>query len=369
MSVQVFEIRGQQDPPALSLQPVTSFFVGSRVRSAAWSPSTAYDTDNEDGNKEWRLDIVVATELKELHLLEAYGPAGSSTQRKLGDTHACVNDLAWCSASGYESFVVAGTTTGVVQVWNLEPEEAESPELAASCKSLYLDSAVLSVSFHPRVPKLLFALESSGVGRMIDWLASGDELRTTATFYEPTTLGAHTTQLIEAQGAGAWQSHDSDIVGALLGSRWCVWNVSESAPMAVASGVMHSGAGAGAHASGGLRFSATNSRLFALYTSSVPSQVLSRTGFPTSIGQLTSDSAAVYVVDSAFPTSPRPIHVHHQTPMQGALVLLDSTGGQGVGTLPCAYGASSMDWMARRVGAYDVLLVAVGPRLIPVPVA
>ncbi|WFD24175.1 RNA helicase [Malassezia equina] len=219
MSVQVFEIRGQQDPPALSLQPVTSFFVGSRVRSAAWSPSTAYDTDNEDGNKEWRLDIVVATDLKELHLLEAYGPAGSSTQRKLGDTYASVNDLAWCPASGYESFVVAGTATGVVQVWNLEPEEAESTELAASCKSLYLDSAVLSVSFHPRVPKLLFALESSGVGRMIDWLASGDELRTTATFYEPTTLGAHTTQLMEAQGAGAWQSHDSEIVGALLGSR------------------------------------------------------------------------------------------------------------------------------------------------------
>ncbi|WFD20294.1 RNA helicase [Malassezia caprae] len=319
MSVQVFEIRGQQEPPALTLKPVTSFFVGSRVQSAAWSPSTAYDADGE--GKEWRLDIVVATDLMELRLLEAYGPDGSSTQRKLGDTHAHINDLAWCPASGYESYVVAGTASGTVQVWNLEPEDTDA---AASCKPLYLDSSVLSVSFHPRVPKLLFTLESSGVGRMVDWLASGDELRTTATFYEPSALGAHTTQLTEAQGAGAWQSQDSDIVGALLGTRWCVWNVNESTPKALATGTMHSGGGA--HESGGLRFCATNSRLFALYTSSVPSQVLSRTGFPAGSSRLTSDAAAVYVVDSAFPTSPRPVHVHDQTPMHGGPVLLDSTG-------------------------------------------
>lgn len=365
MSVQVFEIRGQQEPPALTFKPVTSFFVGSHVQSAAWSPSTAYDMDGE--GKEWRLDIVVATDLMELRLLEAYGPEGSSTQRKLGDTHARINDLAWCPASGYESYVVAGTATGVVQVWNLEQEDVDA---AASYKPLYLDSSVLSVGFHPRVPKLLFTLESNGIGRMIDWLASGDELRTTASFYEPSALGAHTTQLMEVQGAGAWQSQDSDIVGALLGTRWCVWNVSESMPKAVATGTLHSGgAGAGAHEPNGLRFCATNSRLFALYTSSVPSQVLSRTGFPTGSNRLTSDSAAVYVVDSAFPSSPRPVHVHDQTPMHGGPVLLDGTGCQGQGTLPCAYGASSMDWMARRVGAYDMLLVAIGRRVVPVPVA
>lgn len=366
MSLQVFEIRGQQEPPALTLKPVTSFFVGSRVQSAAWSPSTTYDTDEEE--KEWRLDIVVATDLMELRLLEAYGPEGISTQRKLGDTHARINDLAWCPASGYESYVVAGTASGVVQVWILEPEDAAEADGAASCKLLYLDSSVLSVGFHRRVPKLLFTLESSGVGRMIDWLASGEELHTTATFYEPSALGAHTSQLTEAQGAGAWQSQDSDIVGALLGARWCVWNVSESTAMTVAAGTLHGG-GASAQEAGGLRFCATNSRLFAVYTSAVPSQVLSRTGFPVANSRLTSDSAAVYVVDSAFPTSPRPVHVHSQTPVHGGPVQLDGTGCQGQGTLPCAYGASSMDWVAHRIGAYDVLLVAVGRRVIPVPVA
>ncbi|WFD28072.1 hypothetical protein MNAN1_003080 [Malassezia nana] len=364
MALEIFEVQGQEEPPNLTLKPVTSFFVGSRVCSAAWSPSTAYEGDN----KEWRLDIVVATELMELRLLEAYGPDGSSTQRKLGDTHARINDLVWCPTPGYESFVVAGTASGVVQVWNLESNETDSTELAASCKQLYLDSSVLSVSFHPRIPKLLFTLESSGVGRMIDWLASDEELRTVVTFYEPYTLGAHTTQLTEAQGAGAWQSQDSDIMGALLGSRWCVWNVSEGNPVEVASGVLHSGVHS-SHESGGFRFCPTNSRLFALYTSSVPSQVLSRTGFQASSSRLTDNSAAVYVVDSALPTSARPVDVHYETPMQGRSVLLDSTGCQGQGTLPCAYGASSMDWIPRQVGAYDVLLVSVGRRLIPVPVA
>ena len=46
------------------------------------------------------------------------------------------------------------------------------------------------------------------------------------------------------------------------------------------------------------------------------------------------------------------------------------TGAAGTAaTLPSAYGARSIDWMPRRMAAYDVLLVGVGRHLVPIPVA
>ena len=319
------------ESPNLSFEPVTSFFLGCRATGASWSPSTQH------ASTAWRIEILVATETNELRLLESVrqGSEVSTSSKKLADTHARVSDLAWCASAGYESYAAAACADGTVRLWDLE----------GGCRTHYLNSAVLSVAFHPKVPKLLLAMESSGVGYLLDWLASDGELRTAASFHEPVTLGAHATQHYEAQGAAAWQAQDADMVGALLGSRWCVWNVHE-ASVPVASGQLHLPS-----VHGGLRFCPTNSRLFAVFAHG-------------------SMSPAVHIFDSAFPASPRSIDVHAQTPFRPGPVSLDTTGAAGTAaTLPSAYGARSIDWMPRRMAAYDVLLVGVGRHLVPIPVA
>ena len=233
------------ESPNLSFEPVTSFFLGCRATGASWSPSTQH------ASTAWRIEILVATETNELRLLESVrqGSEASTSNKKLADTYARVTDLAWCASPGYESYAAAACSDGTVRLWDLE----------GGCRTHYLNSAVLSVAFHPKVPKLLLAMESSGVGYLLDWLASDGEVRTAASFHEPITLGAHATQHYEAQGAAAWQAQDADMVGALLGSRWCVWNVHE-ASVPVASGQLHQPS-----VHGGLRFCPTNSRLFAVF--------------------------------------------------------------------------------------------------------
>ena len=118
------------------------------------------------------------------------------------------------------------------------------------------------------------------------------------------------------------------------------------ASVPVASGQLHQPS-----VHGGLRFCPTNSRLFAVFAH----------------GSMT---PAVHIFDSAFPASPRSIDVHAQTPFRPGPVSLDTTGVAGTAaTLPSAYGAQSIDWMPRRMAAYDVLLVGVGRHLVPIPVA
>lgn len=365
---------------SLTFVPVTSFFLGCETTAAAWSPGTSYmggiKSSNED-EKSWRLDVVVATETNELRLLQAYGPELDTSNRLLGETHGAVTDVAWCPASGYESYVATAGEDGVIQLWNLEPQaESEFPmedgaeDAAAAagptCRALYLDCAVLSLSFHPKVPKLLLAIESSGVGHLIDWLASHDEVRITASFHDPVTLGMSMTQRMDMQGAGAWQMQDSDIVGALLGPRWGVWNISNGSSAPVAQGSLR---GVDETCHGGFRFCPTNSRLFAIYVSSVPGHILAQSGYTTGAVSKGQTAATVQVFDSAFPATPRALDVYKQAPFQSHKVSLETTGRSSTTTLPAAYGVSSVDWLPRRVGSYDVLLVAVGCQLLPIPAA
>ena len=361
-SVHVYDTHGQHDPPSVLFRPVTSFFLGCRIISAAWSPSTRCIRDSDDADS-WQIEILVATDVDELRLLTASSDEDVPTShKKVADLHARVLDVAWCGSSGYESFVATACADGAVQVWNLEPENGSD---SATCQTHYLDSAVLSVAFHTKMPKLLLAFESGGVGYCIDWLASREELRTTASFHEPMTVGLHATQGYDAQGAAAWQSQDADIVGALLGTRWSVWNMS-TGHVPVASGQLHQTSATGY---GGFRFCPTNSRLFAVFVSTLSHHVLTHSGYSTSTSGLAGSTAAVYIFDSAVPSSPRAVDVHRQTPLRGGSVLLDATGHDDSATLPTAYGVQSIDWLPRRVGPYDVLLVGVGHHVVPIPAA
>ncbi|WFD06937.1 hypothetical protein MVES1_002292 [Malassezia vespertilionis] len=333
----------------LQLAPVASFFLGAAVYALAWSPGAQYP--NAEGEGVCRVELLVATADKQLRLLRHDAVHGTEMS-VLAQSQTPIHDLDWCATPGYEQYVAAAggayatnltTDDGSLQIWDLEPEHGV-PE----CHTMRLGASILSVSFHAKVPKLLLAVDASGVGRLIDWLASispeCDDVQTAVTFSDPSALAANVTQGICAMGGAAWQPHDPDVVGALLGTRWCVWNLAShttnptrpSAHGAFQSGPMPSG--------GGIRFCPTNARLFALH---IP--------------------AAVQIFDASFPTSPRAIDVHDQAPFRGSRSVdlhADSTSARSV-RQACTVG--DVDWAPFRVGGYDVLFVAVGRQVLVVP--
>lgn len=297
----------------------------------------------------------------ELRLLSHSAHGTSSTV--LGTTSARINDMAWCATPGYEQYVACAAQDGAVQLWDLEPTQG-----TPACHTLRLGASIQTVAFHAKVPKLLLAVDASGVGRLIDWLASisngAHEAQTTMAFADPSAVALHAAQGVCTAGRAAWQAQDPDVIGALLGTHWSVWNVgarSAHPTRPLSSGTLAASALPGP---GGFAFSPTNSRLFAVYAPALSPALVAQSGAGSA------SHGTVHIYDAAFPQNPRRIEIQSQTPQTPAAVDLATTGtGGGVSTLPSAYSVAGLDWLPQRVGAYDVLLVAIGTRIVPIPAA
>lgn len=347
------------------MDPVASFYLGVAITSAAWSPSTSYPSGEQEMDpQDWRLDLVVTTTTQELRLLSAQGPGAETSSRVLGTSPEPLLDVAWCAASGYESYVATGGAHGAVHIWHLDEDEAGEDRV--TCRTIYLDHAVLTVAFHTEVPKLLLAVESHGVARLMDWLSGADTPRSSAWFHDPATLGAYAADGVDVQGSASWQRQDGDVLGAMLGPRWNVWHRTQGTATPVVQGVVH---GAPSTCGGSLRFCPTSARLLAVHATQVPSAVVAASSGAAAgpPAEVSGAASFVQVLDMAFPQSPRVVDVHHRTRFHERYVDLDATGDGRAATVPASYGAASLDWLPKRVGAYDVLLVAVGYHVIPVP--
>lgn len=283
----------------------------------------------------------------------------------VGQTHTVYNDLAWCATPGYEQYIAGAGQDCTLQLWDMDP-----PEGPPRCFTRPLDAPVQTVAFHTKVPKLLLTVEASGVGRLIDWLATiapgVHTVQSAAAFAEPHAAAAFATQHTPTPGRAAWQAQDPDTIGALLGSRWSVWNVgaqSAQPTRPMTTGVLSAGA---LPSAGHFAFCPTNARLFAVAVPGVSPALLAQSGYVAAPSG-TSTYAAVQLYDSAFPQSPQKIDIHKQTPSVPDSVDLDTTGTSDPPTLPRAYSVASVDWLPHRIGPYDVLLVAIGTRIVPIP--
>lgn len=275
---------------------------------------------------------------------------------------------------GYEQYVAVAGDDGTLQLWDLESESGESRHT-----DIYVDAPLLSVSFHEKMPKLLCVIDAAGVIRLVDWLASmagpSGELQSTLALSSPDTLAEYATMRLCATGGGTWQPQDPNLIGALLGTRWSVWNASatDSNPSRpVAGGDLSGATGALGRipSGGGFRWCPTNSRLFAVFVPALSASLLAQTGCVTDTSSGVKNAYALQVCDLAFLHNPWGVDVHSQAPFSGQATDMEITGSDYGGvhaTLPTAHGISDAEWTPVRVGTYDVLLVAVGHHLVPVP--
>lgn len=285
----------------------------------------------------------------ELRLLTATHDATSSAV--LGTAGARIGDLAWCAAPGYEQYVAVGCDDHTVQLWDLEPAHGGR---AAAARVLRVGAPVRTVAFHTHVPKLLLVVDASGVGRLVDWaaaLAAPDAraLPTSASFADAHAVAQHAAQGAPAAGHAAWHALDADVVGAALGAHWHVWQL--GARGGGAHVVLHGAVPGGAQQPGGacLAFAPTNARLLAVGARA-----------PCAEG-------GVLLIDTAFPQSPRSVAVQVQTARVPAAV--DVRGGARAArgaARTAAEGVAALAWLPQRVAGTDVLLVAVGARLVAV---
>ncbi|WFC99407.1 hypothetical protein MYAM1_002151 [Malassezia yamatoensis] len=287
---------------------------------------------------------------------------------------SAVLDIAWSNASGYEQYLATACSDNSIQLWDLEPANGGTPIY----RTLMVSAPVQTVAFHPRLPKLLLVVDASGIGRFIDWFASfapgSHKLQTAASFHEAKSVAANITQGVQSLGQAAWQAQDFNIVGAVFGSRWSIWNVaadnSKTAQLQV-SGTT------GTHVQPGHSFFAfanTNSRLFAVANQALTHTQLASTRSLANGTDLhsraTADSdSTIQVIDLAFPQSPRTIAVYNQTAQVPSSVDLHTTGTSqsGASSVPCAYGIQGIAWLPHRIANYDVLLVAIGARILAIP--
>ncbi|WFD33072.1 hypothetical protein MSPP1_004129 [Malassezia sp. CBS 17886] len=358
-TVHVHEAQLQANRATLQFREVASFFIGCGVVGVAWSPACTFssaDVDEDGMTSEWKIELIVATELRELRLLRALGPDPAEENVVLCCAPEDITDVAWCTAAGYEQYLAAAGLDGTLFLCDLD---ATHVRLAG----VPLGASLLAVAFHAKLPKLLLAVDASGVSRLVDWLAAiaaPDDACVALSFSDAPTLARYTAHATLATGAGAWQPQDADVVGTLYGTRWGVWNVGGKGS---AVPLIHGDVGVyGAAGRGRFRWCPTNARLFATLTPSVPGG-----GAVPGAPMLTS-VAPVHVFDSAFPTGPRALDANMQTPYRAEPVDLDTVGdGDAAARLSTEEAVSDVDWLSYRVGVYDVLLIAVGRTVVCVP--
>ena len=286
----------------------------------------------------------------ELRLLTATHDASSSVV--LGTAGARIEDVAWCAAPGYEQYVAVGGAEGV-QLWDLEPADGAR---AAVRRVVPCGAPVASVAFQTQVPKLLLVVDASGVGRLLDWPAAlaapaARAVPTHASFADAPAVARHAAQGAAARGHAAWHAQDAEMVCAAFGAHWRVWQVPRGGAARV---VLQGAVPGGAQPAGAcVAWAPTNARLLAVGARA-----------PCAEG-------GVQLIDTAFPQSPRTIAVHVQSARVPAAVDVRARGARGArgAARAVAEGVAGLAWLPQRVGGVEVLLVAVGARVVAVPAA
>ncbi|WFD43500.1 hypothetical protein MPSI1_002162 [Malassezia psittaci] len=353
----------------LSFRQINSYLIGSAISALAFSPGSQYG--EQDGVHKIEMVIAVGNDIQLVS--DSDQGVAVTTVGKIPGTRV-VLDIAWSSAPGYEQYLATACSDNSLQLWDLEPAQGGAPVY----RTLMVKEPVQTVAFHPRLPKLLLVVDASGTGRFIDWFASfapgSHKLQTAASFSEAKAVAANFTQGVQSLGQAAWQAQNPDLVGAVFGSRWSIWNV--AADNSMAAQLQVSGK-TGTHVQPGhgfFAFATTNSRLFSVANQTLShAQLASTRSLANGLdlhSRATADSdSTIQIIDLAFPQSPRTIAVHNQTAQVPSGVDLDTTGTRQAGapSVPCAYGIKGIAWLPHRVANYDVLLVAIGARIIAIP--
>ncbi|KIY51943.1 hypothetical protein FISHEDRAFT_64060 [Fistulina hepatica ATCC 64428] len=241
---------------SLGFETVASFHVGSRVTAIAWSPASVSSSKAED----WSIELIAGTSDYGLHILTK--PATKDARvfdfgGGLSGHHGKINDITYCGGETADStkYVATVSDDKTLMVWDLNPS-IHIPPKATTAAALFstpslerhppVSYAVLfplpltTVCAHPSTSKEFLVSDCHGTVYITDWrsdrAAVPDIVDESLSWHQgnllelvdpSTMLSASAGNSLVRQGNAAWRRDNPDLIGAVNGSRWAVWNVAK----------------------------------------------------------------------------------------------------------------------------------------------
>ncbi|KAJ7273440.1 hypothetical protein B0H12DRAFT_1176602 [Mycena haematopus] len=230
-----------------TVKPVASFHIGSRITALAFSQRTVSPVCSDD----WLIELTAASANFGLHLLKKL-PNFDETVYAFGGGlsghHGRVNDMTFCGGKGADStrYVATVSDDKMLMVWDLYPTQDASssrsspassrmssptPRLQPTAYVIAFPHPLSSVCSHPSSSKEFLVSDTRGSIFLTDWRSDPDETDYESwrlvELIEPYALAA-TSSGISVPGGGwaAWRGDNADIVGAVYGSRYSLWDIS-----------------------------------------------------------------------------------------------------------------------------------------------
>ncbi|KAJ7489969.1 hypothetical protein B0H11DRAFT_2011256 [Mycena galericulata] len=232
-----------------SVKSVASFHIGSRITALAFSPRTVSPSFSDD----WLIELTAASADFGLHLLtrlptsdETVFPFGGG----LSGHHGRVNDMTFCGGKGADStrYVATVSDDKMLMVWDLYPtvdtssnrSSVESlgmsgsssplPRLQPTAYVIAFPHPLTTVSSHHSSSKEFLVSDARGSIFLTDWRSDPDENDFESwrlvELIEPHALAATAMGFSVQGGWAAWRGDNADIVGAVYGSRYSLWDIS-----------------------------------------------------------------------------------------------------------------------------------------------
>ncbi|KAF9002014.1 hypothetical protein BDQ17DRAFT_1327033 [Cyathus striatus] len=232
---------------------IASFHTGTRITALAWSSNTISPTAAD----EWAIELAASGEDYGLYLLTKSADAEEhifSFGGGLSGHHGRVNDMIFCGGWDEDSarYVATVSDDKMLMVWDLLPTVNISSSKPSPARSTDLDNCAITsrsqptayvipfphplvtIDSHPSTSKEFLVADCHGSIYLTDWRSDPDDpnrdhLRhsNVMEFADPHALAmASMGNSVRWTGSAAWRADSPDIIGAVYGSKFSIWDIS-----------------------------------------------------------------------------------------------------------------------------------------------
>ncbi|THV08055.1 hypothetical protein K435DRAFT_959507 [Dendrothele bispora CBS 962.96] len=224
---------------------VALFHIGTRVTALAWSPRTISPSSSDD----WLYELVAAGSDFSLHFLTKTSSESENVFHfggGLSGHHGKINGMTFCGGSGEDAsrYVATVSDDKMLMVWDLYPPDSNndtssmdpnSPSFSRSQPTAYaipFPHPLTSINSHPSSSKEFLVSDCRGSIFLTDWRSdpgeSPDDSSNIVELSEPRALSDASLGLaLHLSGSVAWHRGSADMVGAVYGSKYAVWDISK----------------------------------------------------------------------------------------------------------------------------------------------
>ncbi|KAK0210490.1 hypothetical protein DFS33DRAFT_296876 [Desarmillaria ectypa] len=233
-------------------ESLATFHIGSRITAIAWSPKTVSPSSSDS----WVIELAAAGIDYGLHLLTKL-PKDEESMFHFGGGlsghHGKVNDMCFGGGRGRDAsrYIATVSDDKMLMVWDLLPSvdtasmlaspmaqsgtASPSPRAQPTAYVIAFPHPLTSINSHPSTSKEFLVSDCRGSIFLTDWRSDPDDPdqdswhnSNLVELVEPHALSeASLGRTLQWSGSVAWQKDSANIVGAVYGSKFSIWDLSK----------------------------------------------------------------------------------------------------------------------------------------------